>query len=106
MRYEVALALTLLIEVPLALALVGAGARRRAAFDAPLLNLLTHPLACAAFLRLAAPMAAVEIAVTLVEAAGYRWVTGLDARRALLVSSLCNLTTTALGVVLMRTVAP
>ncbi len=101
MRYEVALALTLLIEVPMALALVGASARRRALWDAPLLNLLTHPLACAAYLRLAAPLLLVEVVVTLVEAAGYRWVTGLSARRALLVSTVCNVTTTALGVLFM-----
>lgn len=104
MRYEAALALTLLVEVPMALALVGAAARRRAAWDAPLLNLLTHPLACAAYVRLAAPLLLVEVVVTLVEAAGYRWVTGLSARRALLVSLLCNATTTAIGVVLMRSV--
>lgn len=106
MRYETALALTLAVEVPLALALVGEGARRRAAWDAPLLNLLTHPLACAAYVRLAAPLAAVEVVVTLVEAAGYRWVTGLTARRALLVSAVCNAVTTAIGIVAMRLGAP
>ncbi len=56
------------------------------------------------WVRLAAPLLLVEVVVTLVEAAGYRWVTGLSARRALLVSLLCNATTTAIGVVLMRSV--
>lgn len=101
MRYELALALTLLIEVPLALALVGPGKRRRAAWDAPLLNLLTHPLAWVAYRRVGAPLLLVEVVVTLVEAAGYAWVTGLTARRALLVSSTCNLVTTLLGVAAM-----
>jgi hypothetical protein len=104
-RYEAALALTLAVEVPLAIALAGPARRWRAASDAPLLNLLTHPLACAAYLRLAAPLPLVEVVVTLVEAAGYRLVTGLSTRRALLVSVLCNATTTLLGVVLARAAA-
>ncbi len=94
-----ALALTVLIETAIALAL-GRRHRRRLLLDAPLLNLLTQPLATAAYLHLDVSLLPLEIAVLLVEAVGYRIVTGLTWSRAFGTSFLCNAATAPLSLVL------
>jgi hypothetical protein len=95
--WGLAFALTLLVEVPLAALLAATRPRRRAAVDAALLNLVTHPLAYAAVRRGLAPFAAVELLVAGAESVGYRIVTRLSWPRALAVSLVCNLASGALS---------
>jgi hypothetical protein len=94
-----ALALTVGIETAIALG-IGGTARRRLLLDVPLVNLFTHPLATVAYHHLGAPFWAVEVAVLAVEAAVYRFVTGLPWPRALILATLCNAVTAALSFVL------
>ena len=96
--WPLACALTLGVEVPLAVLLAPAGRRGRIAGDAALLNLFTHPLAWLAVHGQGAPLLLVELAVTLVEGLGYWRVTRLAARRAALIAIVCNATTTAIGI--------
>lgn len=94
------LAATILLEVPLAVALAPAGARRRVALDDLLLNVLTHPLATLAYAFARLPLLPVEVGVWAVEAAGLRLVTRLSPGRAALVSLACNGLTTAVALAL------
>jgi hypothetical protein len=95
--YGLALALTLAVEVPLAVLVAATRPRHRTAADAALLNVASHPLAYLAVQRWGAPFAGVELAVVAAEAAGYRIVTGLSWPRALAVSLACNLASGALS---------
>lgn len=95
-RYGLALALTLLIEVPLVALCVGRERRARATWDAILLNLLTHPLANLSCWH-GASFHVVEAAVVVVETCGYRLVTGLTWGRAAAVGVGVNVVTAALS---------
>lgn len=90
MSWIFTLILTLIIEVQLAMALSPSGMRRRVALDATLLNLFTHPFLTVALRLGLLTWGPGEMVVWLAELVGYRLVTGLGWRRALLVSSVCN----------------
>ncbi len=95
-----ALALTLAIEVPIAV-LAGGRPRTRVVFAALAASLLTHPLAwwanTAIPLTFPVRAALIEVAVALVEAALYRTLVPLPAWRALLTSCLANGASFGLG---------
>ena len=95
-RYGLALALTLLIEVPLVALCVPRDRRGRAAWDALFLNLFTHPLANLTYWQ-GVNFYVVEAAVVVVETCGYRLVTGLTWRRAAGVGVGVNVVTAALS---------
>lgn len=100
--WPAALALTVAVEVPLAVALAPADRRRRIALDGALLNLLTHPIAWWAVHGDHAPLLPVELAVTAVEGLGYWRVTKLGGARAAAVTCACNALTTLIGLVVAR----
>lgn len=107
--YLLALGLTLVVEVPVAVALAGREKRWKMALDAPLLNLFSHPLATLAFFFGGLPLAleadvsplwafaVVEAGVIAVEALGFWLLTGLSAARATLISLAANGLTIALS---------
>jgi hypothetical protein len=103
--YAVALLFTLVIELPLAAALVQRDRRRRTLLDAFLINIFTNPLAVF-FHRLLAkpgvpygiPFLIIEVVVVIAEALLYRGVTRLPWRRAVLVSVVCNVVSAGVGV--------
>lgn len=94
--YFASLALTVLVETSVALALVPER-RRTLLVVVPLLNLLTHPLATWAHLHAGWPLLPLEALVTLVEALGLALVARLPAWQAVLVSLAANGLTTALA---------
>ena len=105
--YLVALALTLACELPLAVVTARRVTALRVARDALLLNLVTHPLAVLGHRALSEPGAgfglpfvAVEVAVFVAEALGYRWATRLSWRRAAAVAGVCNAITAGLSFLL------
>jgi len=93
-------ALTLLIEIPIAAALVPREMRRRMLVDAFLLNTLTHPLLTVALRWEGVEFWPGEVLVLLAEALGYHLVTGLRPGRALLVSTICNGITVAVALII------
>jgi hypothetical protein len=95
-RYGLALALTLLIEVPLVALCIPRERRGRAAWDALFLNLFTHPLANLVYGQ-GVSFFVVEAAVALVETCGYRVVTGLGWGRAAAIGVGVNAVTAALS---------
>lgn len=94
-----ALALTIAIELPLALWLVRESRPKSFLLDVMLVNLMTNPAANAAF-DLGAPFWGIEAAVVVVEFAAYCLVSGLSARRSALVASVTNLVSASLGLAL------
>lgn len=102
-----AFALTTIVEVPLYALGSGLESRRRAAGDALLAQLLTHPIAWSAVRGFGLPLWPVELGVFLAEAAVYRTLSGLSLGRAVLISFVLNLTTTVVGLTLPLTgIAP
>lgn len=95
--YVLTLGLTIVVETALAVFALPR-LRRRLLVDVPLASCLTHPLATWAVVS-GWPLLPVEAAVVGVEALVFYGVTGLDAKRALLLSLLVNAATTAIGVV-------
>ena len=100
LAYLVRLLATLALELPIAAGLAGAGRRRDACLAALALNLLTHPLATALAWRAPHGWLPIELALTLVEALGYRVLAGLSTPRAVVVALLANLASAALGLLL------
>ncbi len=98
--YLLFLAATLLIELPLAAVLAGAGRRRETLHAALALNLLTHPAATALAILAPAAWIPVELAVVAVEMAGYSALAGLTTSRALLVSLVANVVSAIFGIAL------
>jgi hypothetical protein len=99
LHYLVLLLATIGIEALVVFAAVPGPGRRRALATSACLNLLTHPLATMLLAepRLANELFAVEALVMLVEAVGYLVVGGLGVGRAIVVSILANVVTTAAG---------
>jgi hypothetical protein len=93
----VALAATIAVETLLAVLIDRA--RSRLLLDVPLANLVTHPLAWTAHGALGAPWLAVEVGVTVVEAAAFRFVTGLPLGRAVRLAVVINAATALLSFV-------
>lgn len=85
------------MECTIAAGLARGGTRGRTALHCALLNLATHPTAWLVVQRGISSWAAAEVAVTAVEALGYRGVTRLSRARALAVSCACNAATAALA---------
>ncbi|MFG0320488.1 MAG: hypothetical protein ACF8XB_24665 [Planctomycetota bacterium JB042] len=102
MTWLLAYVLTVAIEVPLAAALAPRGRRRRIVLDAFLLNTFTHPILTVAVRAEWIGFGPGEILVWIVEAIGYRAVTGLATGRALLVSTIANGITVFLALALAR----
>ena len=99
MSWAAAFVLTVAVEVPLVLWLVGRGRRRRAGRDAVVANLLTHPAAWWVVRSAILPWWIAELVVACVEAVVYRSVTRLSIGRAVSVSLLSNGITAALSFV-------
>ena len=96
--YLVLLLLTIAIETAIALGLMWKR-RARLRLDVPLLNCLTHPVATVLMRWGLLPFWPAEILIWLAEAFGYRTVTGLSTRRALLLSGACNAVTAIISLV-------
>jgi hypothetical protein len=104
-RYGWALALTLVIEVPLVTAMVPFGRHRTVAAAAVAANLVTHPLLWFALLPAVeaagwsgpAALGVAEVLVTATEAAWYRRVLVLPGSRALAVSFAANAMSLGVG---------
>jgi len=99
MNWPAAFALTAAIELPLVVAVAPRALRRRAALDSLAANLLTHPLAWYLLAAELLPWTAIEVGVTAVELAVYRFVTRLPWPRAVLAALLANGVTAALSFV-------
>ena len=100
LTYAAALLATIGIETALArLLLPGAWARLR--LDVPLLNLLTHPVLTWAVWRGVLPLALGEVLVMVAEAIGYRLLTRLTWRQAVLLSVALNAVTWGAGLLLL-----
>jgi hypothetical protein len=102
LTYLALLALTLLIETPLAAALAGRARRRDVACASLALNLATHPLATGLVWLAGAPWLAVESAVVIAEALGLHSLAALGARRALVVSLSSNALSALAGLALAQ----
>ena len=100
MTWLEAFALTVAIELPIVVLLVGRGRRRRAPLDALAANLLTHPLAWWAVMSGAAPWLFTELCVVAVEACVYRAATRLGWASAAMTALAANLVTAAIGLLL------
>ncbi len=88
--YLLLLILTIAIETAIALALMKKH-RRRLRIDTPLLNCFTHPIFATVFIAWGwLTFWPAELIIFLAEAFGYRAVTGLSTRQALLLSGICN----------------
>ena len=98
--YPCAMALTLLIEVPIVLLLTPAEKRRALVPVALLLNGFSHPLATLCHWEGLAPLAAIEGVVFLVEFIGYRLAGRMGWGRALACSALANGVTAGLTLLL------
>ena len=90
-----AFSITVVVEALVASALPWS--RRRTLRDGAPLNALTHPVAWTIASFVPGSWLALELSVVAVEAAGYRIVSGLDWRRALVTSALCNGVTMTIG---------
>ncbi|MFK7739766.1 MAG: hypothetical protein AB8H80_05535 [Planctomycetota bacterium] len=100
MNWPTAFALTVLIELPLIVWLLGSGRRTRAAGDVLAANLLTHPLAWFLVRLQDWPWTLVELLVLAAEACAYRKLRRIPWRRAVLLSSVANGATAALSLLL------
>ena len=95
--YPLALALTLAVELAVVAAFAGRGRRRFVLLVALLVNLFTHPLACAAYWDGIASFTTIEILVVAAETIGYRFAARLDWRRAAALAVGANTVTAAMS---------
>ena len=98
--YLAQLGATLALEVPLAGAVAPRGLRRRTMAAAVALNLCTHAAASAAAWFLGLDWFALEVAVVVLEAIGYRTLVTLSLARALGLSVCANLLSAAAAIAL------
>jgi hypothetical protein len=99
MNWPTAFALTAAIELPIVAAVAPRALRKRAALDSLAANLLTHPLAWYLFAADLLPWVAIEVSVTVLELAVYRFVTRMPWARAAFAALLANGVTAALSFV-------
>ncbi len=95
--YPLALALTLAVELPAAAAVAPRGRRSFLLLVALLVNLFTHPLACAIFWEGTTSFVTIEVLVVMAEAIGYRFVGRLDWCRAVGLAVGANCLTAAMS---------
>lgn len=107
MTQTTAFVLTLLIEVPIAVALLAGAGKARGRWGTVVLvaaaaSLVTHPLLCLAPVSTRAPATLwlAEGLITLVEAGIYKVSLGLPVRLALLVSLIANGASVGIGLLL------
>ncbi len=95
-EYAFFLGLTILVELPLFVALAPRGSRRRAGVDCVWINLATHP--CLSIgLRAGVPFVVGESLVVVAEAVALRAVTRVAWRRAWWISGVANAVTAGLS---------
>lgn len=97
MPYWITLALTIGVELAVALSLTKRDDRKVVAAACLLVNFLTHPLATFVAQKSAFPLEVIELAVIAVECLGYRWALGGSWKRAAWLAIACNGVTWALS---------
>lgn len=98
--YLALLGATLLIEVPLAAGLAGAGKRSEVSAATIVLNLCTHPAATAVICLAGAPWLPIEIAVAAAEGIGLCALTSLGRTRSVLLALTVNALSAWVGALL------
>lgn len=95
--WAIALVITLAVEGLVVLAIAPAVLRRRAAVDSMFANLFTHPLAWLVLGEGALAWGWAELAVFVIEAGVFSWITGMAWWRALVTAGIANGVTAGLA---------